>query len=40
MQWVPQTTVTLPEADLVLLLKLVNDLDDNDEVQEVFTNAE
>jgi transcriptional/translational regulatory protein YebC/TACO1 len=40
MQWVPQTTVSLEEADLALLEKLVNDLDDNDEVQEVFTNVD
>lgn len=40
MRWAPQTTVTLEDSDIALLEKLVNDLDDNDEVQEVFTNVE
>ncbi len=38
--WKPTTTVPLEEADLELLAKLVEELEDNDEVQEVFTNAE
>lgn len=38
--WKPTTTIPLEEADLELLGKLVEDLEDNDEVQEVFTNAE
>lgn len=38
--WEPTTTVPLEEADLELLGKLVKELEDNDEVQEVFTNAE
>ena len=38
--WKPTTTVPLEEADIELLGKLVADLEDNDEVQEVFTNAE
>ncbi len=38
--WKPTTTTPLEEADLELLGKLVDDLEDNDEVQEVFTNAE
>lgn len=40
MRWMPQTTVNLEDTDLALLEKLVADLDDNDEVQEVFTNVE
>jgi transcriptional/translational regulatory protein YebC/TACO1 len=40
MRWIAQTKVDLEDADLALLEKLVNDLDDNDEVQEVFTNVE
>jgi YebC/PmpR family DNA-binding regulatory protein len=38
--WVPQTTVELSEPDLLLLGKLVDELEENDEVQNVFTNAE
>lgn len=38
--WKPTTTVPLEEADLETLGKLVEELEDNDEVQEVFTNAE
>jgi transcriptional/translational regulatory protein YebC/TACO1 len=38
--WKPTTTVPLEETDIELLGKLVADLEDNDEVQEVFTNAE
>lgn len=40
MKWTPQTTVTLSDEDLGLLDKLVTELDNNDEVQEVFTNVE
>lgn len=36
----PNMMVPLEEADVVLLEKLVDDLEENDEVQEVFTNAE
>ncbi|MDP1625360.1 MAG: YebC/PmpR family DNA-binding transcriptional regulator [bacterium] len=39
-EWKPSMTVALEDADLVLLEKLVNDLEANDEVQEVFTNVE
>lgn len=39
-KWVPQTTVDLEDTDLELLGKLVDELEENDEVQEVFTNAE
>jgi transcriptional/translational regulatory protein YebC/TACO1 len=38
--WKPTTTVPLEEADVELLNKLVEELEDNDEVQTVFTNAE
>ena len=38
--WKPTTTIPLGESDLDLLEKLVNELEENDEVQEVFTNAE
>ncbi len=39
-KWRPTTTVPLEEADLELLEKLVEELEENDEVQEVSTNAE
>lgn len=38
--YVPTTTVPLLETDLLLLEKLVDDLEENDDVQEVYTNAE
>jgi transcriptional/translational regulatory protein YebC/TACO1 len=38
--WLPKTTVTLSEEDGNILSKLLDELDENDEVQEVFTNAE
>lgn len=38
--WKPTMTVELSDADLELLEKLVNELEANDEVQEVFTNVE
>ena len=38
--WKPTTTIPLEESDLELLGKLVDDLEECDEVQEVFTNAE
>ncbi len=40
MKWVPQTTLPLSDADLEILSKVVDELEDNDEVQEVFTNVE
>lgn len=40
MKWIPQTIVSLADEDLVFLEKLVDELEDNDEVQEVFTNVE
>ena len=38
--WTAITTVPLEDADIELLTKLVEDLEADDEVQEVFTNAE
>ena len=38
--WIPTTTVPLSDIDLGLLDKLVEELEENDDVQEVFTNAE
>ena len=39
-EWIPQTLVDLSEEDGEKLGSLIDDLEDNDEVQEVFTNAE
>lgn len=38
--WTAQTMVPLEDADISALEKLVDELEENDEVQEVFTNAE
>ena len=38
--WQPTTTIPISEADAETLTKLIEELEDNDEVQEVFTNAE
>jgi transcriptional/translational regulatory protein YebC/TACO1 len=38
--WTPTTTMPLEDTDVELLSKLVEELENNDEVQEVFTNAE
>ena len=38
--WTPTTTMPLEDSDIDLLTKLVEDLENNEEVQEVFTNAE
>lgn len=38
--WLPTSTITLSDEDLGLLDKLVEELEENDDVQEVFTNAE
>ena len=40
MQWVAQTTIPLSDEDGEKLGELVDDLEENDEVQEVFTNTE
>ena len=39
-EWKPTMTVPLSEADGQILEKLIGELEDNDEVQEVYTNAE
>jgi YebC/PmpR family DNA-binding regulatory protein len=38
--WKATTTVPIEDADIEVLTKLVEDLENNDDVQEVFTNAE
>ena len=38
--WKPNTIVSLEDSDLELLDKLVEDLENHDDVQDVFTNAE
>ncbi len=38
--WTPTTTIPLSPEDSELLEKIVDELEDNDEVQEIFTNAE
>ena len=39
-RFVPTMTVELSDADLELLEKLVNELEESEEVQEIFTNAQ
>ena len=38
--WKPTTTIPLSDEDIELLDKLVDDLEENDDVQDVYTNAE
>jgi len=38
--WTPTNTISLTDTDLELLEKLVEELENNDDVQEVYTNAE
>ncbi len=38
--WKPTTFVSAEDSDLELLEKLVDDLEENDDVQDVYTNAE
>ena len=38
--WKPTNTIALSDADLELLDKLVEDLENNDDVQDIYTNAE
>jgi YebC/PmpR family DNA-binding regulatory protein len=38
--WKPENTLEISDTDLELLDKLVEDLEENDDVQEVYTNAE
>ncbi|HEY4500566.1 MAG TPA: YebC/PmpR family DNA-binding transcriptional regulator [Candidatus Paceibacterota bacterium] len=39
-QWKPTSTTALADTDLIALEKLIDELEDNEEVQEVFTNVE
>lgn len=39
-EWVPKNTLSLNESDLASLESLLDELEENEEVQEVFTNAE
>lgn len=39
-EWVPQTTVQIGEEDGTKLSEIVDALEENDEVQDVYTNAE
>ncbi|OGI46095.1 hypothetical protein A2121_01955 [Candidatus Nomurabacteria bacterium GWB1_40_6] len=38
--WIPTSTISLSDADLELLDKLVEELEEMDDVQEIYTNAE
>jgi YebC/PmpR family DNA-binding regulatory protein len=38
--WVAQTTLPLEDTDITTLEKLIEELEENDEVQDVYTNAE
>ena len=38
--WIPNTTIPLSDTDLELLDKLVDELEELDDVQDVYTNAE
>lgn len=38
--WMPKTLMPVPEEDVPKLEKLIDDLENNEEVQEIFTNAE
>jgi YebC/PmpR family DNA-binding regulatory protein len=39
-EWIPQTTTQISEEDGKVLETLIEELEENDEVQEVYTNAE
>ena len=39
-EWVPKQTLPISEEDSAILQKLIDELEDNDEVQDVYTNAE
>jgi YebC/PmpR family DNA-binding regulatory protein len=39
-EWIPKTTTELQDSDLEKLEKLVDDLENNEDVQAVFTNVE
>lgn len=38
--WTPNTTLPISEADAITLSALISELEENDEVQAVYTNAE
>jgi YebC/PmpR family DNA-binding regulatory protein len=38
--WMPKTMVQVPEEDVPKLEKLIEDLENNEEVQDIYTNAE
>lgn len=38
--WKPTTLIPISDTDLELLEKLVDDLEENDDIQDVYTNAE
>lgn len=38
--WIPKTTIPLSDTDLELLDKLVDELEELDDVQDIYTNAE
>ncbi|MFH1607498.1 MAG: YebC/PmpR family DNA-binding transcriptional regulator [Nanoarchaeota archaeon] len=38
--WMPKTMIQVPEEDVPKLEKLIEDLENNEEVQEIYTNAE
>lgn len=39
-EWIPKQTMSVSEDDAKALAKLIEELEENDEVQEVYTNAE
>ena len=39
-EWVPQSTTQVSESDGEILTKIIDELEDSDEVQQVFTSAE
>jgi transcriptional/translational regulatory protein YebC/TACO1 len=39
-EWIPKTTMPISEEDSPKLEKIIDDLENNDEVQEVYTNVE
>ena len=38
--WIPNSSIPLSDEDLKLLDKLIEDIEENDDVQDVYTNAE
>ncbi len=39
-EWIPTMTIPLSPEDETILEKVINDLEENEEIQEVYTNAE